>query len=203
MLAGPFSHCGTGQFGSVIASQHCGIAAALGGEMIEFSDEVLAGDGTLDQATEAFAGVFVDDGHDLDRPPVGGGVKLEIRRPYPVGRIGGDGIGRGGRAVAFTTPPLRHPQSFVAPKSLDLLVIHMPALTAGIVIGGPESAARMVLGVGAQPGPQRRIRVGRCCRCGLMPLGSAVLPGDAAGEPFTDPQHPLEMVYGRPPGFRA
>jgi hypothetical protein len=37
-----------------------------------------AGDGAFDQATEAFAGVFVDDGEDLDRPAVGGGVDTLI-----------------------------------------------------------------------------------------------------------------------------
>jgi hypothetical protein len=36
-----------------------------------------------------------------------------------------------------------------------------------------------------------------------MSLRSAVLPGDAAGEPFTDPQHSLEMMNGRSPAFRA
>jgi len=105
--------------------------------------------------------------------------------------------------VPFAAPPLRHPQPFFTPESLDLLVIGMPALTAGIVIGGPKSTARMILGVGAQPAPQGRIGVGRCGRGGLVSLGGAVLPGDSAGEPFTDPQHPLEVVYGRPPGFRA
>jgi len=29
-----------------------------------------------------------------------------------------------------------------------------------------------------------------------MPLGRAVLPGDPAGEPLTDPQHSLEMTNG-------
>jgi hypothetical protein len=33
---------------------------------------VFAGDAAFDHASEAFAGVFVDDRHDLDRPPVGG-----------------------------------------------------------------------------------------------------------------------------------
>jgi len=36
-----------------------------------------------------------------------------------------------------------------------------------------------------------------------MSLGGSVLPGHAAGEPFTDTQHPLEVSNGRPPAFRA
>jgi hypothetical protein len=34
-------------------------------------------------------------------------------------------------------------------------------------------------------------------------LGCSVLPGHPAGEPFTDPQDPLEVTNGRPPAFRA
>ena len=83
------------------------------------------------------------------------------------------------------------------------MVIDVPALTAGIVIRRPEATSRMILGVGTQPGPQRRVRVGRCRRRGLVSLTGTVLPGHPAGEPFTDPQHPLEMPNGRAPAFRA
>jgi hypothetical protein len=105
--------------------------------------------------------------------------------------------------VAFAPPPLRHPQALFAPKPLDLLVIHVPAFPAGIVISRSKPAPRMVAGVGAQPGPQRRVRILGRVRRRFMSLRSAVLPGDAAGEPFTNPQHPLEVVNGRSPAFRA
>ncbi len=36
-----------------------------------------------------------------------------------------------------------------------------------------------------------------------MPLSGAVLPGHAAGEPFADPQHALEVTNSSPPAFRA
>jgi hypothetical protein len=36
-----------------------------------------------------------------------------------------------------------------------------------------------------------------------MALGGAVLPGDAAGEPFADPECVLEVTNGCPPAFRA
>ena len=49
--------------------------------------------------------------------------------------------------MAFAASALRHPQSFLAPKALDLLVIHLPAFTAGIVIRGPEPPPGMILGV--------------------------------------------------------
>jgi hypothetical protein len=44
----------------------CGLHSRVGGEAVEFVDEVVAGDVAVDQAAEAFAGVFVHYGHDLD-----------------------------------------------------------------------------------------------------------------------------------------
>jgi hypothetical protein len=82
-------------------------------------------------------------------------------------------------------------------------VIHFPAFATRIVIGGPETAAGMLLGVGSQPLPQRGVRIVWCRRGGFVALGSAVLPGDAAGEPLADPQHVLEVMNGCPPAFRA
>jgi hypothetical protein len=105
--------------------------------------------------------------------------------------------------VAFAPSPLRHSESFFTPKTLDLFVIDDPTVGAGVVVSGPESTAGMVLGVLAQPRPQRGVGVLWCCRGGFVALGGAMLPGHAAGEPFTDPQHPLEMTNGRPPAFRA
>jgi hypothetical protein len=34
-------------------------------------------------------------------------------------------------------------------------------------------------------------------------LSAAVLPGDAAGEPFANPQRVLELTNGCPPALRA
>ena len=105
--------------------------------------------------------------------------------------------------MAFASSPLRDPQSFFAPKALDLLVIDLPAFTTGIVLGRSETAPGMVLGVLAQPRPQRRVRVGWCCRGGFIALSAAVLPGYVASEPFADSQYPLEVTNSRPPAFRA
>ena len=105
--------------------------------------------------------------------------------------------------MAFTLSVLRHPQFFLAPKALNLLVIHCPAFTSGIVVSRPEATAGMILGVGPQPAPQGGIRIGGCRRGGFMALGGAVLPGHAAGEPFTDSQQALEVTNSRSPAFRA
>ena len=119
-------------------------------------------------ARPGIAGVLVDDRDDLDGPSVGGDVELEVHGPHPVGCIGDHGVRGSGGAVAFAAPPLWHPQPFLTPQPLNLLVIDDPAFPAGIVIGRTEPTARMVLGVGAQPGPQRGI--------GQQPFEGGVLP---------------------------
>jgi hypothetical protein len=48
--------------------------AAFGGEAVEFVDELVGGNGAFDEPAEAFAGVLVDDGDDLDGSAVGGGL---------------------------------------------------------------------------------------------------------------------------------
>jgi hypothetical protein len=148
-------------------------------------------------------GVFVDDRDDLDRPPVGGGIELEVHRPHPIGRIRDDRRRCGRGAAAFSASPLWHPKPFLTPKPLDLLVIDDPAFGAGVMIGGPEPTARMILGVGAQPVPQGGVGIVGGIGGGFVSLGGAVLPGHAAGEPLADPQHTLEMTNGCPPAFRA
>jgi len=50
-----------------------------------FLDEYVGGDGSFHQAAEAFAGVLIHDGHDLDSAAVGGGVELEVHRPHLLG----------------------------------------------------------------------------------------------------------------------
>ena len=155
------------------------------------------------QAAEAFMYVLVDDRDDLDWAPIGSDVKLEVHRPHPVRCVRAHQILRRRSAEVFAAVSSRDPQSFFTPESLKLLMIDHPAIAAGVVICRPEPTPRMVLGVGAEPSPQRRIRVLRRGCFGLMALGGAVLPGHAAGEPLADPQHPLEMTNGRPATFRA
>ncbi|MDT5279032.1 MAG: hypothetical protein QOJ20_227, partial [Mycobacterium sp.] len=95
------------------------------------------------------------------------------------------------------------PKSLFAPKALDFLVVHLPTFTSGVVVCGSKPPAGMIPGVVAQPVPQRGVRVLRCRRGEFVALGGAVLPGHAAGEPFADPPHALEVTNGRPPAFRA
>ena len=70
----PVGHCTTSQFRSIVTPQHSGIDTTHGGETVEFADQMLAGDAAINHPAEALAGVLIDDGHDLDRSPVGGDV---------------------------------------------------------------------------------------------------------------------------------
>jgi hypothetical protein len=72
--------------------QHRWVATVLG-EPVQLIDQPVAGDGAIDQAAQARAGVLIDDGDDLDRPAVGGGVELEVDRPHPVRRIRDRSVG--------------------------------------------------------------------------------------------------------------
>ena len=81
---------------------------------------------------------------------VGGGVELKVHRPHPIRRISHQGVGGGGRADAFAAAALRHPQTLLAPQSLQALVVDIAAVGAGSVAKPP---AGMLFGPLAQPFP--------------------------------------------------
>ena len=74
-FAGPLVHRGASRLGAVVAPQHRP-EATLAGETVEFLDEGIPV--RVDEAGEAFTGVLIDDGHDLDRSAIGGGVELQV-----------------------------------------------------------------------------------------------------------------------------
>ena len=61
MSGRPVRHCTASQFGSVVTSQHRRVGAALAGEVVQFGDQVLAGDAAVDQTAETLTGVLIDD----------------------------------------------------------------------------------------------------------------------------------------------
>jgi hypothetical protein len=113
------------------------------------------------------------------------------------------GFGAVGRAETLAPASLRHAQALVAPEPLDLLVVDVPALGAGVVVGRTKPTPRMVPCPVPQPRAQPGVRVGRCRRGWRPPLGRSVLPGHAAGEPLTHLHRPHQVVHGRPPALRA
>ncbi len=88
-------------------------------------------------------------------------------------------------------------------STIPVLFAQKRCLGADVIVGRTETTTGMVLGVLAQPVPQCAVwALGRRC-AGFVTLGSTLLPGDAAGEPFADRQHALEMTNSRPPALRA
>ncbi len=84
-------------------------------------------------------------------------------------------------------------------STIPVLFAQKRCLGADVIVGRTETTTRMVLGVLAQPVPQCAVwALGRRC-AGFVTLGSTLLPGDAAGEPFADRQHSLEMTNGARP----
>jgi len=67
--------------------------SALGGQAIQLTDQLVGSYGSLDQSTQAFSGVLVDDRHDLDRPPIGGGIELRIHCEHAAAGLDGGPVG--------------------------------------------------------------------------------------------------------------
>ncbi len=73
---------------------------------------------------------------ELQDPPVGGLIELEVERPDLVGALGGEAFGRHSRlSQAQALPPaLRDAQALLAPEALGALAIEAPPL---LKEGGP------------------------------------------------------------------
>ena len=82
----------------------------------------------------------------------------------------------------------------------------LPGLASLLVAAPPSAAVDVAPGFRVDvvvTGVPRPTQLALDARGGLVALSSAVLPGHAVGEPFTDPQHPVEVTNGCPPAFRA
>ena len=173
-----------------------------GDEVLEVGGEPVGGNRPFHQPTDALPGVLVDDRADLDRSAVLVGVELEVHRPHHVRRVRRRRVdGRGPDALAST--PLRDPEAFVTPESLDLLVVHDPPLGARIVIRASVPVAGVRLRPGTQPVPQRPVRV--CGRVALErpPVRGAGQPDQTARHPFTHLQCPDQVSDGGAAPARA
>ena len=138
-------------------------------------------------------------------------MELAVHRLHPIGCIRDYGRWCGGPAVAFVPAALWHSKPSFASKALHFLVIDCPAF-CGRCDARAETPSRMVLGVVAQPGPQRRIRiVGVQFRISQKPLERGVftlevvepldvLPGPT-GSPPTAPR--TESSCGESPLRRS
>jgi hypothetical protein len=124
-------------------------------------------------------------------------VELAVHRLHPIGCIRDYGRWCGGPAVAFVPAALWHSKPFFASKALHFLVIDCPAF-CGRCDARAETPSRLVLGVVAQPGPQRRIRiVGVQFRISQKPLERGVFTLEVV-----EPLDVLPGPNGSPPTAR-
>jgi hypothetical protein len=112
-------------------------------EAVELVGEPVAGDRTLDQTAEALSGVLVPSSPQMETIFTGRSSVVESNgksRAYTRFEASHDSTDRlehGAGAGAFAAAVLRHPQAFLPPESLHLLVVHCPPLRAGV----PERVA--------------------------------------------------------------
>lgn len=140
--------------------------------------------------------VFVDHRGDLDGLAVDSGVELEVDGPHHLRRISLDRRYRGDPGpLAWTADA--DLQTLFAPQAVDLLLVDLTVLVvAQPRPGTPESVAGVFGGVGAQPGPQFGIRIGRCLRGRQATVGAAGQPNNPARQPLRHAQRGLEHVDG-------
>jgi hypothetical protein len=151
--------CAGYELGPVVAAQYlrCPPQSANA-----FSRAVTRSSAGMDLSTMMSTGcrVFVDHRRDLDLPTISGGVELEVDRPQ---HLRGIGLGnRGGRSAgSFTDFADFHPQSFLAPETLNLLLVDHPAGGTQVRPRPPEPFALVGFGPVSQPLPQIGVRIVR------------------------------------------
>jgi hypothetical protein len=155
---------------------------------------------TLDR--ECLAGELVDDVQQLQDPPVGGLIKLEVQRPHVIGVLGAQPLGPDGRGpepLALASP-LRHPQALLVPQPLRALAVQRPALIQQplmrTAIPPPRTIARDL----PQLRAQRRIVASDQWRVALR---GAVLTGISARPPLGEAKTILKHSDRLAPTRRA
>jgi len=85
-------------------------------EALKDLHEVLAGDAQIDGVIENHAGVFVDDGGDLESGVIFEVVGLETDHPHMISILRAQGRLAGAGTAAFRAPADRDPQALFMPK---------------------------------------------------------------------------------------
>ena len=118
------------QLRAVVAADVLGRSTASGHQAIEDRDRGVGSDPSPALDRERLTGVLVDDVQELQDPPVGGLVELEVERPDLVGALCSKPIGRDGRVSEALTlsPALGDPEALLAPDPLHSLAVELPPL---------------------------------------------------------------------------
>ena len=162
---------------------HVGRGAAFGSQALEAGHHAVGVDGTLDVDGQAFAAVLVDDVQELEVPPVGGLVELEVEGPHHVGPDRAEGAeGHPDAAQRALALSIGHTQAFGPPEAVDPLVVDPPAGVSGRPGGAPPTPAGAAQREVTQEGAQGELFVaGDWCSEALGGAGLA----DHGGTPFS------------------
>jgi hypothetical protein len=194
---GPVGHGLAGQPGAIVAAQH-GRVAAPGGDAVQFVEEVppvlerstrpprhpRVCSSTMDTTVTGLPSVVASKGRSTAHTRLGASA------------FGGSGVVLVPSRVRRRFWGTRRPSS--RHRRWILLWLTCQPSSSGVVVGVAEPAPRMILGPRWSPVPQRGVRIGWCRRRGRPWLGGSVLPGHAAGEPFTHAHH-ADGVRDTPP----
>jgi hypothetical protein len=162
-------------------------ANALGDEALQRGDRLVGVDASVTLDRQRLAGELVDDMQQLQDPPVGGLIELEVQRPHVIRLLGAQPLGRDGRGPEplALAAPLRHPQALLAPQPLRALAMQHPSLfeqpLMRTAIPPPRTIARDL----PQLRAQRRVVARDQWRVALRAAG---LTGISARPPLAEPR---------------
>src|SRR3954470_24362691 len=179
-----------GQLRAVVAA-HVRRRSALGGESLKYGDGLVCVDAPCDVHRERLAGELVDDVQQLDHPPVGGLIELEVQGPHVIGTLGPQPAARNGRlaqALAFAAPRWDS-EAFLAPQPLHALAVdRVPELTQAHVRAAVPPPRPLDRDLAQQP-TQHDVLVGHL---GLVALRGAMLSHDSARPALADTEAVLQ-----------
>jgi len=106
--------------------------SSLFNDVVEGGDRAVRVDATFDEPAELFPGVLDDDVEQLQHLAVGGPVELEVERPDVIRSLGSEPVRRARRGPETPTLslPVRYFQALLAPQTLDLLAVSVPAFVS-------------------------------------------------------------------------
>jgi hypothetical protein len=176
-------------------------SSPLSRDLVEAAHDAVGVDGPLHLDGEALAGVLVDHVQELQHPPVGRLVELEVERPEHVRGDRAHGTDSHADAAQRSLALSVRKEAFGPPEAVDALVVDLPALLPCCDGGPPPAPAWSLLREVPQERPQRQLGVGYDRR--RKALGGTGLADDLAGPALGDPEPLGEHHDGSPATVRG
>ena len=191
-----------GQLGPVVATDERRRGRTLGDEALQGADGLVGVDAAVHAHRQRLAGELVDDVQQLEDPPVGGLVKLEVQRPHVIWCLSSQPLGRGRRVAEplALAAALGYPQALLAPQPLRALAVELEALLEQQLVRAPIPPPRPLAGDLAQRAAKPGVVAGDQRRPALR---RAVLAGISARPPLRDAKTVLQHQDRLAPARRA